>query len=80
MVNCFKGAVAELLATKTCMRLMKQLQRNGQLQSDARLYIGDSVGIHSPRGKGTLKGGDQHILIKDGSLRDDGLVVAGVPH
>ena len=79
MVNCFKGAITELLATKPCMRLMKQLQRNGQLPSIARLYVGDSVAIHRHIGKGLLKGGDQHILIQNGgSVRDSGIAVAGI--
>ena len=79
MVNCFKGAVTELLATNTCMRLMKRLQRYGQLPSNARLYVGDSVEVHRPSGKGTLKGGDQHILIEeDGSGGDGSIGVAGV--
>jgi hypothetical protein len=78
MVNCFKGAVTELLSTKTSMHLMKRLQRHGQLPSNARLYIGDSVGIRRPSGKGLLKGADQHILIEgDGSGRDASITVAG---
>ncbi|MCG7871009.1 MAG: hypothetical protein JAZ11_02775 [Candidatus Thiodiazotropha lotti] len=65
MVNCFKGAVTELLAANTCLQLMKQLQQHGELSPNARLYIGDSVGVHRPSGKGILKGGDQHILIEE---------------
>lgn len=56
MINCFKGAVTELLATNSCLRLMKRLQQYGQLPSNARLYIGDSVGVHRSSGKGLLKG------------------------
>ncbi len=65
MVNCFKGAVAELLAAGACSRLLKRLQKDGSLPRSARLYVGDSVGIHRARGKGLLKGADLHILIKD---------------
>jgi len=79
MVNCFKGALTELLATNTCMVLIKRLQRYGQLRSNARLYIGDSVGVNRPSGKGLLKGGDQHILIEEsGSDGDASITVAGV--
>lgn len=79
MVNCFKGAITELLATKPCMRLMKRLQQNGQLPSDARLYVGDSVKIHQQKGKGLLKGGDQYILIQHRrSGGDAGISVVGV--
>lgn len=79
MVNCFKGAITELLSTCTCMQFMKRLQRHGQLRSNARLYVGDSVRVHRPSGKGLLKGGDQHILIEgDGSGEDASIAVAGV--
>jgi hypothetical protein len=76
MVNCFKGALTELLATGTCMHLMNQLQGCGQLSSKARLYIGDSVGVHRRSGNGVLKGGDQHILIREGGL--ESVTVAGI--
>jgi hypothetical protein len=79
MVNCFKGAITELIAIKACMNLMKRLQRLGQLRPNARLYIGDSVGVHRTSGKGLLKGGDQHILITDDRSRGNAsIVVAGV--
>jgi len=79
MVNCFKGAVTELLASNACMRLMQYLQRNGDLPANARLYVGDSVGVHRPNGKGVLKGGDLHILVDEGEAGGDaGITVAGV--
>ncbi len=79
MVNCFKGAVTELLATKICVQLVKRLQRSGQLPSNARFYIGDSVKVHRVGGKGLLKGGDQHILIEEGRAGEDSsITVAGV--
>jgi len=78
MVNSFKGAITELLATKPCMRLMRQLQNNGQLPTNSRLYVGDSVKIHQYRGKRFLKGGDQHILIKYDSPIGETCTVAGV--
>ncbi len=64
MVNCFKGAVAELLAAEPCLHLLRRLQQEGELPPNARLYAGDSVAIHRTRGKGFLKGADQYILIE----------------
>ena len=63
MINCFKGAITELLAVRPCLNLMKKLQKAGKLSRSARLYLGDSVGIHRAKGKGLLKGADLHILI-----------------
>jgi hypothetical protein len=65
MVNCFKGAVAELLATKACLHLLKQLQRHRELPANARLYVGDITGVHRVKGEGLLKGADQYILIEE---------------
>ena len=65
MVNCFKGAVTELLATKACLQLVKQLQQDRELPANARLYVGDVVGVHRTRGKGLLKGADQYVLIEE---------------
>ncbi len=79
MVNCFKGAVTELLATRACLRLLRRLQRRGELPRSARLYVGDSVGIHRARGKGFLKGADLHILIEEHGLNEaSSITVAGV--
>ncbi len=79
MVNCFKGAVAELLAAKPCLKILRQLQQDGEFPRNARLYVGDSVGIHRAKGKGILKGADLHILVEE--YRPDALssiAVAGV--
>ena len=79
MVNCFKGAVTELLAAKPCLHLLRGLQQEGELPPNARLYVGDSVAIHKAREKGLLKGADQHILIEE--KRPDGassITVAGL--
>jgi len=65
MVNCFKGAVTELLATRACLHVLKPLQQNGSLPSQANLYIGDAVRIYRARGKGLLKGADQYILAEE---------------
>ncbi len=63
MVNCFKGAVTELLAASACVRLLKRLQRDSKLPANAYLYVGDVVGVHRPKGKGLLKGADLYLLI-----------------
>ena len=65
MVNCFKGAVTELLAVKTCLHLLKRLQQDGKLSTNARLYVGDAVLVHRAKGQGSLKGADLHILVKE---------------
>lgn len=65
MANCFKGAVTELLAVRPCLYLMRRLQQAGRLPQSARLYVGDSVGIHRAKGKGLLKGADLHILTEE---------------
>jgi hypothetical protein len=69
MVNCFKGAVTELLAAKACLQLMQRLQRDGELPPEARLYVGDSVGVRRATAQGLLKGADQHILAQDATTR-----------
>lgn len=78
MVNCFKGAVTELLGAAACLRLMKQLKRDGDLPAEARLYVGDAVMVHRKSGIGTLKGADLHILIKDQNAAAPSVTVAGV--
>ena len=65
MVNCFKGAITEMLATKPCMELMRRLQRNNELPRNTRLYIGDSVRVHTANGKRLLKGADLHFMMED---------------
>ena len=62
MVNCFKGAIAELLAARPCLHLLRRLLVEGRIPLAARLYVGDSVGVHRSRGAGVLKGADLHIL------------------
>lgn len=78
-VNCFKGAVTELLAAAPCLSLLKQLQRAGHLPAGARLYVGDAVSSSRLRGKGRAKGADFHILIADRpGARIPRVAVAGV--
>lgn len=80
MVNCFQGAVTELLATKACSHLQKQLQQDGKLPVNARLYVGDVVSVHPARGKGLLRGADMYILIEEHRRPDasSSIAVAGV--
>lgn len=79
MVNCFKGAVAELLATRPCLQLLRRLQRQGRVSAQARLYVGDSVAVRRGNGRGLLKGADLHYLILPRSLeRERRVQVAGV--
>jgi len=75
MVNCFKGAIAELLAAAPCCRVLKKLKSEGLLAGNAKLYVGDVVGVHRPNHKGTLKGADLHILIEESNRY---VTVAGV--
>jgi hypothetical protein len=79
MVNCFKGAVTELLAARATLNLLRELQQSGDLPRNARLYVGDSVGIHRTSGMGLVKGADQHILIEENShATGPTIAVAGV--
>jgi len=63
MVNCFKGAVTELLAVAPCLAVLKRLRDRGTLPRDARLYVGDSVLSRHLRTESFAKGADMHILM-----------------
>lgn len=65
MVNCFKGGIAELLAVKACVALVRNLQCDSEFPSNARLYFGDSVLIPRSNAKGFLKCADQHLLSEE---------------
>jgi hypothetical protein len=62
MINCFKGALAELLAVGPCLRIMRELQVERRLPRAARLYVCDAVRVAAQHGKGFAKGADLHIL------------------
>jgi len=64
MVNCFKGALTEMLAVAPCLRVLRELQKEKRLPGKARLYVGDSVWAVSRRGKGFAKAADLHILVQ----------------
>jgi ribosomal protein L24 len=76
MVNCFKGGVTELLAAKACMRHVNQLKKYHRLPAQARLFIGDAVGVALATGRGHLKGADMHVLTIE--PKANGVTVAGV--
>jgi len=79
MVNCFKGAVTELLAAKACLLLQKQLQRDGEIPPNARLFVGDVVSVYPAKGKGFFKGADMYILIEEYRTdRASSIAVAGI--
>lgn len=79
MVNCFKGAITELLATAPCLAVLRQLQQDGDLPDDARLYVGDAVWTRRLRGAGLAKGADFHILIEDRTVgTPSSITLAGV--
>jgi len=79
MVNCFKGAVTELLAAAPCLSVLQRLRQEQELPAEARLYVGDSVSASRLRGKGQAKGADFHILMDDrAGVRRPRITVAGV--
>jgi hypothetical protein len=65
MVNCFKGAITELLAAGACVKWLDDLKRSGMLPKGATLYAGDAVSVLRTKGKGVLKGADLIVLVKE---------------
>jgi hypothetical protein len=79
MVNCFKGAITELLAAAPCMWILKKMQKEHYLPPSAKLYAGDSVLVARRKGRGFAKGADLHFLCEHCSSRGNrSLVVNGV--
>ena len=79
IANSFKGAVTELLAAGACQRLMRDPRVAARLSVGAKMYVGDSVKVRRPSGKGGLKGADLYILAVDNRHANAPLVnVAGV--
>ncbi|HEV7377899.1 MAG TPA: hypothetical protein VGN95_24670 [Pyrinomonadaceae bacterium] len=86
MVSRFKGEVAELLAIEPCIRLIKELQQERKVISDAHLYWGDMVqergkarlvnGKNSSRWGSFTKGADG-LLIERGTKQSNMLNVRG---
>ncbi|NOT00460.1 MAG: hypothetical protein HOP29_07510 [Phycisphaerales bacterium] len=79
MVNCFKGAITEILAVEPCLHILRKMQREKRVPREARLYVGDAVWASASRGAGFAKGGDLHILAERRSPKSNrSIVVAGV--
>jgi len=79
VINYFQGCLAELLAAAPCVQLLKQLQRDGRVPLNARIYVGDAVAAGVLGKPGFAKGADMHILAIDRSAgKIASVVVAGV--
>ncbi len=78
MVNCFKGHLAELLASRPCSELVEQLRDRRRLPRQVRLYVGDVVGAARLSGRGIAKGADMHIIVGPETRDSDRVTVAGV--
>jgi hypothetical protein len=63
MVNSFKGALTELLASIACEQVVERICLSGTLPKSSRLYVGDSVMIPREHGRGVLKGADMNVLV-----------------
>jgi hypothetical protein len=79
MVNCFQGAIMEMLAAAPCLRILKEMQKERRLPASARLYAGDSVLVARRKDEGFAKGADLHFLSEHCSSRGNrSLLVYGV--
>ncbi|MFC1604400.1 hypothetical protein ACFL5F_05160 [Planctomycetota bacterium] len=75
MVNCFKGAITEMLAAAPCLKILKEMQKEHCLPPSTRLYAGDSVLVARRWGRGFTKGADLHFLSENCSPRGNHLLV-----
>lgn len=64
MVPSFKAAITEMLSVPAILRLIKMLQRKGDLAINARLYVGEAVGVHRVGGR-VSQGAGLYILTED---------------
>ena len=79
MVNCFQGAIMEMLTVAPCLRILKEMQRERRLPISARLFAGDSVLVARRKGGGFAKGADLHFLCEHNSLeKGRSIVVCGI--
>ena len=78
MVNSFKGAVAELLASGAVTRLVKRMEREGRLPIGTQVFVGDSVFVRGTKSAGWRKGADVHILVEEAGHGDRGIRLSGV--
>jgi hypothetical protein len=62
MVNCFQGAIMEMLAAGPCMHIFKEAQKKHLIPRSAKLYVGDAVLAKKLKGKDFAKGADLCIL------------------
>lgn len=79
MVNRFKGDLAELLSIAPCIRLVEQLQQEGQFPANIGLYFGETVEERrwitagkSPRWGGFGKGADGLLVEKVSTVPQNG--------
>lgn len=72
MINRFKGELAELLSIKPCLDLVKQLQNEGQLPSNAHLYMGDVI---QERRRARKTRGNSNVKQGNFAKGADGLIV-----
>lgn len=62
MVNCFQGAIMEMLAAAPCLQILKEAQKKHLVPLSTRLYVGDAVLAYRLKGDGFAKGADFHFL------------------
>lgn len=62
MVNCFKGALTEILALAPCLRILQEVKEENSSMSDARLYVGDAVWAKQLNRENFSKSADLHFI------------------
>ncbi len=77
VVNCFQGALAELLAVLSAQEVLAVLTRERRVPRTTRLYVGDSVRAQRSRRRGAAKAADFHLLAPLGRGRAMTLVGIG---
>ena len=78
MINSFQGSIGEMLAAAPCQALMRQLQKQGQLPRDVRLYAGDAAIASQLRRSRKDRAADFHILQEHRRTGAPRLTVHGV--
>ncbi len=76
VINSFKGQLAELLAVRSCLGVVRQARSEGIVPKGTRLYVGDAVAIPRAQGTASAKGADMHVL--DVNPVKNTVTVAGV--
>jgi hypothetical protein len=67
--------LAELFSLRACLEIANQAKREQIIPARTRLYVGDIIAISRLAGKGTAKGADMHLLVRD---ENEHFRVAGV--